>query len=189
MGNLEADRASPIGAATNEPAGASTPPASEPAGASTPLANEPVGATTPPLPDARAPQETPLWMEGSAPRPQARRGHSAAVPRSGLHTLLFFALIVFVVGAAGVGGVALWGPEKTIKNRTQFATNPPAPLELPSLSGPAEAPPAGEGEPAPAPSASTAPQDESPAADVASPKKTPAPAKAKRPRAGGKKTR
>ncbi len=107
MGNLEADHASPMGATANMPM---------------------AGHVT----EERARQNTPLWMETSTTLPEPRRG-AAPPPRSGLHTFLFFALIVFVVGAAGIGGVALWGPEKTIKNRTQFATNPPPPTPLPSL--------------------------------------------------------
>ena len=154
-------------------------------------AHEPVAAALP-VSDSSTPRETPLWMEGSAPRPAPRRGHSAAVPRSGIHTLLFFGLIILAVGAAGVGGVALWGPEKTIKNRTQFATHPPTPLELPSLAAPDPAPPAAETEPASASPESTAPssaQNDAPVADAVPSASTNPPTKAKRPSRGGKKRR
>ncbi|MBX3221141.1 MAG: hypothetical protein KF795_11525 [Labilithrix sp.] len=166
MGNWEADHASPMGAPANVPAESSTPP----------------------MPDVRAPQETPLWMEGSAPRVQVRRGHSSAAPRSGLHTLLFFGLIVMVVGAAGIGGVAIWGPDKNVKNRTQFATNPPAPTELPSLPSAPDDTPAPVAPTEAAPASATA--DEPGVAAAATPAATPTAKKAKRPpRAGGKKAR
>jgi uncharacterized iron-regulated membrane protein len=67
-----------------------------------------------------------------------------------MNTLLFFGLIVFVVAAAGIAGVAMWGPEKTVKNRTQFATNPPQPTPLPSLPALADDPPADKSEVLPA---------------------------------------
>jgi len=120
MGNSEADYASPMGAPANLPT------AGQPSEGWGQAAN----ATS--LPDERARQNTPLWMETPSAQPEIRRG-APPPPRSGLHTLVFFGLIVFVVAAAGIGGVALWGPEKTIKNRTQFATNPPEPMSLPSL--------------------------------------------------------
>jgi len=128
-----------------------------------------------PMPEERARQNTPLWMETTATQPEVRRG-AAPPPRSGLHTLLFFGLIVFVVGAAGIGGVALWGPEKPIKNRTQFATNPPPPTALPSLPQAASSPAiasavASVAEAAPAATADSAQADEAPVSKKA--KKSP----------------
>src|SRR4051794_32324324 len=76
-----------------------------------------------------APAAPPAWMEPAPVMPETRRGHTS---RSGMNTLVFFGLITFVVAAAGIGGVVMWGPEKAMKNRTQFATNPPPPTELPS---------------------------------------------------------
>jgi len=66
-------------------------------------------------------------------RPQIRTG--ATPVRSGLTTLLFFALITAVVATAGIVGVVLWGPEKEIKTRSHFATDPMAEIapSLPSL--------------------------------------------------------
>ncbi|MBX3200365.1 MAG: hypothetical protein KF894_19670 [Labilithrix sp.] len=179
MGNVGADRASPIGAPAGAPAGVSAP------------AHEPVAAALP-VSDPSAPRETPLWMEGSAPRPAPRRGHAAAVPRSGLPTVLFFGVIILAVGAAGAAGVALWGPEKTIKNRTQFASHPPTPLELPSLAGSDQPAPAAENEPASVSPESTAPSsapNDAPVADAVPSPSTSAPAKAKRPSRGVKKRR
>ncbi|MDF2692700.1 MAG: hypothetical protein K0S65_1083 [Labilithrix sp.] len=127
----------------------------------------PPTAQTAPTEAARAPQDTPLWMEVSTSRPEPRRGHAATSPRS-MNTIVFFALIVVAVAAAGIGGVAVWGPEKTIKNRTQFATNPPSPTVLPSL------PPAEASEPPPAEptSASAAPAETTPPPVIsAAPKK------------------
>ncbi len=156
MGNWEADHASPMGAAD-------LPMGHHPQGWSPPAAGPELVA------DERPRQNTPLWMETSTARPEVRRGASPP-PRSGLHTLLFFGLIVVVVGAAGIGGVALWGPEKTIKNRTQIATNPPPPTPLPSL--PASAAPLTA--PAPPPSeesAAAAAVESSRPAEAAPPKK------------------
>ena len=155
MGNWEADHASPMGAPTNLPMG------HHPQGWGAPD----VAPAPAPVSEERARQNTPLWMETSTAHPEVRRG-AAPPARSGLHTLLFFGLIVFVVGAAGIGGVALWGPEKPIKNRTQFATNPPPPTPLPSL--PASAAPlaAAPVEAAPAPVEAS-----QPAAEAPSPKK------------------
>ena len=122
MGNFEADPASPT----------SPMQATE---------NVTVSGAASPMPDPRSAQNTPLWMEGPASAPPAvRRGHSPAGSRSGLPTILFFGIIIVVVGAAGAFGVALWGPDKRIKNRTQFATNPPAPMELPSRRSPMSLP-------------------------------------------------
>lgn len=120
MGNSEADHASPMGAQSNLPT------------AGNPSEGWGQAASPTSLPEERARQNTPLWMETPSLQPGIRRG-APPPPRSGVQTLLFFGLIVFVVAAAGIGGVALWGPEKTIKNRTQFATNPPAPMSLPTL--------------------------------------------------------
>lgn len=108
---------------------------------------------TPPSPSAEP--SAPAWMTDPVmvTNAESRRGHSAKASR--LNTFLFFGLIVFVVGAAGLGGVVMWGPEKTVKNRTQFATNPPQPTTLPSLptDQPPVVPPVAtvESEPAPAP--------------------------------------
>lgn len=104
------------------------------------------------------PPPAPNWMDAPTAKPEVqRKGHSTAAARSGLHTLLFFGLIIFVVGAAGLGAMMLWGPEKTVKNRTQFATNPPPPTALPSLpaSADAHATPSAEAAPAPEPAVST----------------------------------
>ena len=141
MGHPEADHASPTGA----PAPARVEPYGQQAEWAAPATAE------------RPPQNTPVWMDVAPAAPEVRRG-VAPMPRSGLSTLFFFALIVVAVGAAGIGGVAMWGPEKTIKNRTQFATNPPAPTVLPSLPS-AEA--------APAPDPPTAPEAAPPAEEPA----------------------
>jgi len=130
-----------------------------------PQAWAPQAGDAAPVPEERARQNTPLWMETSTVQPAVRRG-AAPPPRSGLHTLLFFGLIVFVVGAAGFGAIALWGPEKTIKNRTQFATNPPAAMALPSLSASSAASAA-----PPVPEAASVAPDESPPPADTSPKK------------------
>ncbi len=176
MGNTEANDASPIGVTDTVPmngAPATVPmnvPMNVPMSAH---AGEHVGDTVAPrpsgvaMPDERARQNTPLWMETPAAQPEIRRG-APPPARSGLNTLLFFGLIVVVVGAAGIGGVALWGPEKPIKNRTQFATNPPAPTPLPSLSALAASPAI----PDEVASAAAAPAEPAPAAEEApSPKK------------------
>lgn len=94
----------------------------------------------PSMQDERAGQNTPLWMEGTQQRPPEVRRGATATPRSGLHTLLFFGLITFAVGAAGIFGITMWGPDKTVTNRSHLATNPPPPTTMPSL--PEEAPPA-----------------------------------------------
>jgi hypothetical protein len=112
----------------------------------------------PGMPDERARQNTPLWMDVSPTQqqPEGRRGATSA-PRSGLSTLLFFALIIFGVGAAGIFGVTMWGPDKTVTSRSHLATNPPPPTTMPSL--PEEAPPAPpvvESAPAPVDSAAAA---------------------------------
>jgi uncharacterized iron-regulated membrane protein len=113
-----------------------------------------------------------------AEREVRRRGHSpAASSRSGLHTILFFGLIVLVVGAAGVAGVTVWGPEKTVKNRTSFATNPPAPTALPSLAESAEAPPPIVAEPAPTDTPSPDISAAAPTAKKAVKKRAPKPTK------------
>ena len=110
-------------------------------------------------------QRPPDWMmDAPQAAPQVRTG--AAPNRGvGMNTLLFFGLIVFVVAAAGFVGIAVWGPEKPIRNRTQLATNPPPPTTLPSLADSASASPvenatpppgAAEGTPATADAASAA---------------------------------
>jgi hypothetical protein len=79
---------------------------------------------------------------------------------SGLHTIAFFALITVVVGAAGLLGVAMWGPEKPIKNRSHLASAPPPPTLLPSLTtdAPSAVPPVAEtAPPADSSSASSSP--------------------------------
>jgi hypothetical protein len=108
---------------------------------------------------------TPGWMDVPAGPPQGRTG---ATPTRGFggQTILFFALITVVVGAAGFLGIAVWGPDKEIKNRTQLATNPPPPTAMPSLAEPAE-----PAEPPPAPSAVAA-SDTPPPVDSAPAKKT-----------------
>jgi hypothetical protein len=114
-------------------------------------------------------------MDAAPPKVAHRRGVIPA-PRSGLNTAVFFGLIIFAVAAAGIIGVVYWGPEKTIKNRTQFATNPPAPMELPSLPPTAADPPSAassssataEGAPAASAEEAAAPAS----AASASPKKT-----------------
>lgn len=74
----------------------------------------------------------PTWMDAVAPSVAHRRGVIPAA-RSGMGTLSFFALIVASVAAAGIFAVSVWGPDKTPKSRTQFATNPEPPIALPSL--------------------------------------------------------
>lgn len=160
-------------------------------------ATENVTASGPasPMPDPHAAQNTPIWMEGPASAPPAvRRGHSPASSRSGLQTILFFGIIVVLVGAAGAFGVALWGPDKRVKNRTQFATNPPAPMELPSFASAAAGAKIPDERPAaPAedhPAASAAPAASDPEAAAPAPSASAAAKKGKRaPRGTGKKAR
>lgn len=108
----------------------------------------------------------PTWMDISLPRVEHRRG---AVPlaRSSLPTWLFFGVIVLAVGAAGILAMAVWGPDKTPRNRTQFATHP-------------EPPPAAVVEPTPAPEpvVASASEEAAPEAPAAAP--TPPPKKAKK---------
>ncbi|HVH43444.1 MAG TPA: hypothetical protein VM925_13915 [Labilithrix sp.] len=145
MGPFEARHASLVGASTNMPMD---------------------GSAVDGAPGQERGPSSPLWMDASAPHVGRRRGAIPA-PRSGLHTALFFGLIITAVTAAGIFGVAVWGPEKTVKNRTQFASNPQPPPELPGLgtttpAAPlpvivetaAESAPAAADSPAPAPSAS-----------------------------------
>jgi len=175
MGNFEADPASPT----------SPMQATE---------NVTVSGAASPMPDPRSAQNTPLWMEGPASAPPAvRRGHSPAGSRSGLPTILFFGIIIVVVGAAGAFGVALWGPDKRIKNRTQFATNPPAPMELPSFASSAagatvaDEPPAAPAEDPAA--ASAAPPASDPEAAAPAPSAAAAKKGKRAPRGTGKKAR
>lgn len=130
----------------------------------------PIGAqATGPGPDERARQNTPVWMEVSGSPPALRRGASPT-RTSGTSAIVFFGLITLAVGAAGFAGVALWGPEKPIKNRTQLASNPPPPITLPSL--PATASPAAT-EAATAPLPATAPPSATaPPGEQAAPAKT-----------------
>ncbi len=110
--------------------------------------------------DGRAAQATPFWMDVTPAQPQqARTGVTAK--SSGWHTLFFFGLIIVAVGAAGFLGIAMWGPEKPIKSKTRLATDPPAPMTLPSLSVSEEPspPPAAE----PSESAEAAPAAAAPA--------------------------
>lgn len=107
----------------------------------------------------RAPRptdNTPLWMDLDHTHTQTRTGVTAP-KNSGLQTIAFFGLITMVVGAAGFLGIAMWGPEKPIKNRTHLATEPPAPTPLPSLPAdtPSVAPPVA-GDTAPAESSAPA---------------------------------
>ncbi|OJY18041.1 MAG: hypothetical protein BGO98_10290 [Myxococcales bacterium 68-20] len=156
--------------------------------------NVTVSGAASPMPDPRSAQNTPLWMEGPASAPPAvRRGHSPAGSRSGLPTILFFGIIIVVVGAAGAFGVALWGPDKRIKNRTQFATNPPAPMELPSFASSAagatvaDEPPAAPAEDPAA--ASAAPPASDPEAAAPAPSAAAAKKGKRAPRGTGKKAR
>lgn len=110
----------------------------------TPPASGAAMGVSAPSPDARMRQSTPRWMETTLAQSQIRRGLSPA-PRSGLHTFLFFGLIVAAVGAAGTASMVLWGPDKTVTRRMQLATDPPS-FTLPSLpvsspSAPAATPP------------------------------------------------
>jgi hypothetical protein len=138
-----------------------------------------MGVPVQPINEQRPPQNTPFWMDVPAPSHtgETRRGAGPASSRlSGASTVVFFGLIVVVVAAAGLGGIALWGPEKSVKNRTQFATNPPPPTVLPSLpESSADVPQASP----PAESAAAAPTAPEPSAKKA--KKKPA-------RVSGKKT-
>lgn len=86
--------------------------------------------------------------------PIARRGHAPGSERSGLGSIVFFAGIIVVVALAGGIGVLLWGPERTPSARPQLATNPPAPVELPSLSASAALASAPSATPEPAPTES-----------------------------------
>jgi hypothetical protein len=84
--------------------------------------------------------QAPAWMMDAPVVSQVTVRTGAAPMRgNGAGTVLFFGLIILVVGAAGAAGVFFWGPEKTITNRTHLATDPPAPQPLPSL--PAEVDP------------------------------------------------
>ncbi len=111
--------------------------------------------------DGRAPRATPFWMDVTPAQPQVRTGVTAA-RNSGLHTFGFFAIIIFVVGAAGFLGIAVWGPEKTVKSRSRLATDPPPAMTMPSLPAsadtavPAVASPAS---PTPTEGAASAPAD------------------------------
>lgn len=112
------------------------PPAMKP-----PLSN--VGAPPPiaghdPTMEGRPEQHTPLWMD--VPQQPPQRTGVVRSPYSTLSTIGFFLLITFAVAGAGLIGMALWGPDKTIKNRTALATDPPTPPELPSLPASADAP-------------------------------------------------
>src|SRR5689334_5844403 len=71
--------------------------------------------------EARAAQHTPFWMDVTQ-QPSAPRTGASAAKDSGLQMIAFFALITIMVGAAGFFGIAMWGPEKPIKNRTHLAT-------------------------------------------------------------------
>lgn len=99
----------------------------------------------------------------------ARRGHSAASSRSGVGSFVFFGLIGLAVAVAGIVGVTVWGPEKTVKNRSQLATNPPASVELPSL--PPDTPPAESAPPAVAASSSAPAPSSTPAKRQRAPKR------------------
>lgn len=117
-----------------------------------------------PVMEGRPQQHTPLWMD--VPQQPPQRTGATPSRYSTLTTIAFFALITIAVGGAGLAGIALWGPEKTIKNRTQLATNPPPPTTMPSLPESADPP----STPPVADSASAAPTSSAPAAS--SPKKT-----------------
>jgi hypothetical protein len=83
---------------------------------------------------------SPLWMDvSSAVQPQARKG-ATHTPRSGLHTMLFFAAITIVVGGVGMISISIWGPEKTSSGSSHLASNPPPPQVLPSLPASADVP-------------------------------------------------
>jgi hypothetical protein len=157
-GGLEPDHVSPMGALmhgllsppqpTNMEGGGMMPP--NPSGPPGPYG---LGHEMPHDTSRRAAQAAPNWMDVTPPQPQARTGVTAT-KNSGLHTLGFFAAIIFVVGAAGFLGIAVWGPEKTVTSRSRLATDPPPPMTLPSL------PPTASAEPsvpavAPAESAAT----------------------------------
>jgi hypothetical protein len=122
--------------------------------------------------DLRGRQNTPLWMDTSGVHePSVTRRGVAPAPRAGLGTLLFFGLIVVAVGAAGLIGVSVWGPEKTITNRSHLASDPPPPPALPSLPPAAESSVVASAEPAAAPNAAAAAPAES-AAPVKKAKRT-----------------
>jgi hypothetical protein len=110
------------------------------------LANT-VAMTSPLVPTS--PTAPPAWMETSTVSPHSTRTGASPMKGSGLGTLAFFALIGVAVAVAGIAGVVLWGPEKTIANRSHLASDPPPPQVLPGLPASADAPPA------PAESAST----------------------------------
>jgi hypothetical protein len=118
-----------------------------------PRASGIVLSSTPPIPNAEPSDANgPAWMKDPPKVSQTTVRTGAAPMRgSGMSTVLFFALIVLVVGAAGTAGVLLWGPDKVSTNRTHLATDPPPAEPLPSLS--AQTPAA---DPSAAPSADVA---------------------------------
>jgi hypothetical protein len=86
--------------------------------------------------------------------PQARVGATAA-RGSGMNTLVFFGLIVFFVAAAGIVGVVLWGPDKTVASRQHLASEPAASAS--SQSSPEASASAASSADAPPPAATEAP--------------------------------
>lgn len=90
-------------------------------------------------PGGESAQATPAWMDAPPAQPQVRTG-VASKGDSGLHTLGFFGLIIVIVGAAGFAGIAFWGPEKPLKSQNRLATDPPAPMTMPSLPESSDAP-------------------------------------------------
>lgn len=112
-----------------------------------------------PAMEGRPQQHTPLWMD--VPQQPPQRTGVVRSPYATLSTIGFFLLITFAVAGAGLIGMALWGPDKTIKNRTALATEPPALPSLPaSADAPASAPPVAD-------SASAAPSSSARAASPA----------------------
>src|SRR5690606_7777959 len=60
--------------------------------------------------DGRPQQHTPLWMD--VPEQPPQRTGVVRSPYATLSTVGFFLLITFAVAAAGLIGMALWGPDK-----------------------------------------------------------------------------
>lgn len=83
---------------------------------------------------ATASPSAPHWMEATAPESRKRvRTGAASAPKKGGSSLVFFGLITLAVGAAGILGITYFGPEKESRASSHLASNPPKPLELPSL--------------------------------------------------------
>jgi hypothetical protein len=65
-------------------------------------------------------------------QPSARTG-ATPTRGTGVGTILFFAVIILVVAAAGTVGVLLWGPDKVSTIRSHHASDPAADATDPTL--------------------------------------------------------